>query len=165
MTKMTVLHVEENKLSELPKTMGRLASLKQIYLQNNRLEKLSGGLGKCSKLETINCEDNQITGISKKIADLENLKYLLLANNNLKDLSGLQEKLASRGLRRMTLRGNKLDASLMKLDTDVQEEMKKSGASKISVGGVTESKGDDDFAQKMGNLGGIQEGDEDEDDD
>ena len=136
--------------------------------QNNKLEKLSGGLGKCMKLETINCEDNQITGISKKIADLENLKYLLLANNNLKDLSGLQEKLASRGLRRMTLRGNQLDASLMKLDTDVQDEMKKNGGSKSNeTGGVVESKMGGGFAQKMndGLMGGIQEGDEEDEED
>ena len=77
----------------------------------------------------------------------------------------MQEKLASRGLRRMTLRGNKLDASLMKLDTDVQEEIKKNGGKK-SKDVVVGSKMGSSFGQKMNNnlnLGGIQEGDEDED--
>ena len=86
----------------------------------------------------------------------------------MKDLSGLQEKLASRGLRRMTLRGNQLDASLMKLDTDVQDEMKKNGGSKSNeTGGVVESKMGGGFAQKMndGLMGGIQEGDEEDEED
>ena len=53
----------------------------------------------------------------------------------------------------------------MKLDTDVQDEMKKNGGSKSNeTGGVVESKMGGGFAQKMndGLMGGIQEGDEED---
>ena len=89
------------------------------------------------------------------------MKYLLLANNQLKDLSGLEEKLAGRGLRRMTLQGNQIsDKALMALDTDLQDKARAEG---VAVGsGAYEGKTGGGASSKIEELGGIAEGDEEE---
>ena len=109
-----------------------------MYLRDNKLEKLHSSLGKCTKLETINVEDNCLSKIGKKVVELQNLKYFLLANNKLTKLP-FNPHQTSRGLRRLTLRGNQLDMSTLQLDTDVQEEQKKSGDAAGSKTGTSKS--------------------------
>ena len=133
-----------------------------LYLQNNKLEKLHSSVGKCLKLETINVEDNCLKKIGKKVVQLEKLKYFLLANNQLSELP-FNPHSTSRGLRRLTLRGNMLDMKTLALDTDVQEERRLAGAGASAPASKGEAKFGAGGMSKLEPT--IEEGDEEEDED
>lgn len=103
-----------------PKTFGKMSSLKQLFLNDNKLKKVPGGIGKCEKLETLNLEDNHLTGLPKRIVQIEGLKYLLLANNNLESLP-FNPLTRAKGLRRMTLTGNQLSKEVLALEKMTSE--------------------------------------------
>ena len=94
--------------------------LRQLFLNENKLKKVPGGIGKCEKLETLNLEDNHLTGLPKRIVQIEGLKYLLLANNNLESLP-FNPLTKAKGLRRMTLTGNQLSKEVMALEKMTEE--------------------------------------------
>ena len=101
-------------------TFGKMKSLKQLFLNENKLRKVPGGIGKCEKLETLNLEDNLLKGLPKRIVQIEGLKYLLLANNNLESLP-FNPLTRAKGLRRMTLTGNQLSKEVMALEKMTEE--------------------------------------------
>jgi len=64
---LETLHCEFNNLSELPKTFGKLKSLRKLYMNDNKFTKLHACIGKCPMIEVINAENNSIEKIAKRI--------------------------------------------------------------------------------------------------
>ena len=100
-------------------------------------------------------EDNCIKKIGKKVVQLEKLKYFLLANNQLSELP-FNPHQTSRGLRRLTLKGNQLDLSTLALDTDIQEAKAMAKAKSAGASNVAESK------LGLPSVAAIAEGDEED---
>ena len=70
---------------EIPKEIGKLTNLQELYLNNNQLlGKIPKEIGKLTNLQYLNLYNNQLSGeIPKEIGKLINLKYLVLTNNQL----------------------------------------------------------------------------------
>lgn len=115
LSKLEILHAENNQLAKLPKSLGSLVSLKKVYLQNNKLTKLHASLGRCTKLEVLNVEDNCLEKVAKRIGELPKLKHLLLANNCITELPFNPVERAPQ-LRRLTLSGNNLPTQVLDLE-------------------------------------------------
>ena len=74
--------IRTKTLTTLPDEIGNIASLKKLYLQNNKLISLPSTIGGLSSLEVLNMERNQLTSLPSSVNNLTTLKEFL-ANNNL----------------------------------------------------------------------------------
>lgn len=70
----------------MPKTIGSLANLQSLWLDNNRLIGLPETIGGLVELRTLYLDENQLKAVPKAIGDLTKLKILSLDNNQLKVL-------------------------------------------------------------------------------
>lgn len=74
---------ERNKIYNLPNSIGKAKSLKQITLSNNKLKNLPSSFFSLSTLSYVNLDSNSIVNISNNIRNLKNLKSLHLSENPL----------------------------------------------------------------------------------
>jgi Leucine-rich repeat (LRR) protein len=81
------LHCENNQLTALPDSIGKLVNLKYLYCYNNQLTALPDSIGKLVNLKWLYCYSNQLTVLPDSIGKLVNLKYLYCENNQLTTLS------------------------------------------------------------------------------
>ncbi|XP_050254133.1 receptor-like protein EIX2 [Quercus robur] len=83
------LHLSENQLVHLPKSLGNICTLRELYLWSNHLNgqlvELITNLSGCAKdsLEILELSDNQITGSLPNFAIFPSLKYIYLSMNKL----------------------------------------------------------------------------------
>jgi Leucine-rich repeat (LRR) protein len=80
------LHLEFNKIRDLPDTLCRLRALELLYLGNNLIEELPAQLGNCVKLRVIRLQFNKVKVLPSSIGKCRELETLWLNNNLLKDL-------------------------------------------------------------------------------
>jgi Leucine-rich repeat (LRR) protein len=86
------LYLQEGGVTELPASIGTLTELRVLHVYGDRslghkmLEKISPGIGHCTKLEELLLDQNDLTTLPAEITSLTNLKKLSLADNKLKDL-------------------------------------------------------------------------------
>ncbi|EMN49155.1 leucine rich repeat protein [Leptospira interrogans str. L1207] len=69
---------EENPLKTLPKEIGNLQNLKELYLSRNQLTKLPQEIKNLESLLEIYLYDNQFTTLPKEIGNLKNLRNLVI---------------------------------------------------------------------------------------
>lgn len=74
---------------ETVKEVGRLKSLKNLFLYNNQITSLEG-IEELTTLEMLYVQDNQISSI-QQIENLINLKELYINGNKIENLNGLTE--------------------------------------------------------------------------
>ena len=86
------------QLKELPREIGNLVNLQELYLSDNQLTEIPKEIGNLSKLQILSLTYNGFTQIPKEIGNLFNLRILGLYKNKLKvipkeigNLSNLQE--------------------------------------------------------------------------
>jgi Leucine-rich repeat (LRR) protein len=79
----TILYCENNQLTALPESIGKLVNLKRLYCENNQLTALPESIGKLVNLEWLYCENNQLTALPESIGKLVNLEWLYCGNNKL----------------------------------------------------------------------------------
>ncbi len=75
-----------NNLTKLPKGIGNLAELTDIYLQFNSLSELPAEIGNLRKLKTLKLGGNNLSFLPKNIGNLKELEILTIWNNQLKEL-------------------------------------------------------------------------------
>jgi leucine-rich repeat protein SHOC2 len=80
------LHLEFNKIRDLPKTLCSLIKLEKLYLGNNSIEKLPKNIGDCKNLKILRLQFNKIKHLPNSIGKCSFLDTLWLNNNNLTDL-------------------------------------------------------------------------------
>lgn len=82
-SKLTSLHLTDNELSTFPEELFELSSLKQLYLDYNRLTgRLPKGIAALSNLQELFLFNNMLTGqIPSEIGQLSNLRFLVLSEN------------------------------------------------------------------------------------
>jgi Leucine rich repeat len=83
-----ILNSTNNKLTQLPTTIGSLTNLKKLYLHTNKLTQLPSTIGSLTNLQSLNLDNNQLTQLPSTIGSLINLECLYLDNNylNIQDI-------------------------------------------------------------------------------
>ena len=79
------LHLEFNKIRDLPNTLSKLRCLEELYLGNNMIEKLPKDIGGCLKLRVLRLQFNKLKYLPKSIGNCRNLEVLWLNNNFIRD--------------------------------------------------------------------------------
>ena len=82
----------KNQISHLPKTIGNLSHLKELYLNYNNLASIPEEIGDLKRLNTLGLFYNKLTRLPKEIGNLEELTWLYLGGNQ---FSSLPEELSA----------------------------------------------------------------------
>lgn len=80
-----MLHLEHNRIEELPENLGLLKTLMRINLSTNGLRKLPKSMATMKQLQRINCAYNLLTSIPSEFGFLKTLKEFNLRSNNLEE--------------------------------------------------------------------------------
>jgi internalin A len=104
--KTTVLDLNGNQLTELPKEIGELKNLTLLNLRENQLTELPKKIAQLKSLAWLGLSSNQLTTLPKEIGELKNLTWLDLGGNQLTELPKEIGELKS--LTRLDLSSNQL---------------------------------------------------------
>ncbi len=75
--------VFENKLTELPDSIGNLTNLTELYCYENQLTELPDSISNLINLTELCCSSNQLTELPDSMGNLTNLAMLICSNNKL----------------------------------------------------------------------------------
>ena len=75
------LYLNDNQLTALPESIGRLRSLWQLFVHNNQLRTLPTALGQLRSLWELDVHNNQLTSLPKAVSKLSSLRRLDLTGN------------------------------------------------------------------------------------
>ena len=99
LAELQVLHLESNKLRELPRSVGHLSKMVRLHLSQNQLTSVPETLGMLDRLEILEICDNRIGTISARVSTgLVRLKTLDARRNRLQELPLLAESTEIREL-------------------------------------------------------------------
>ena len=101
------LHLYENKLVEIPDSIGALTQLKGLYLHKNCLVRLPASIGALTKLEELSLGDNALEELPP-LGNLKRLQLLEVEDNKLTTLPASLCTLST--LRTLNLENNQLTA-------------------------------------------------------
>ncbi|KAK6055260.1 leucine Rich repeat-containing domain protein [Cooperia oncophora] len=85
-TVLKQLHLSENALTELPHEIGMLKNLEILQVQSNKLSSLPDSLVGCTSLKTLNISANSFTQFPVVACHLMSLETLNLAQNTITEL-------------------------------------------------------------------------------
>eukprot|EP00729_Bicosta_minor_P005073 gene5073-5836_t len=106
LSKLSILQLQGNGLTTVPKKLGDLAALTQLTLHNNRLTTVPKELGDLAALTLLRLDNNRLTTVPKELGDLAALTELRLDNNRLTTVPKELGDLAA--LTRLHLQNNQL---------------------------------------------------------
>ncbi|NET39396.1 MAG: TIR domain-containing protein, partial [Cyanothece sp. SIO1E1] len=104
LSKLTVLSLSQNQLTEVPKELGQLSKLTELYLSQNQLTEVPKELGQLSKLTGLYLSQKQLTEVPKFIGQLTKLQIIDLNDNRLTTLPNFLGQLPD--LQALLLHGN-----------------------------------------------------------
>lgn len=80
------LYLDTNKIEKISKKINRLQTLKELSLSNNQIESLPKNLGKLGNLTSLDLSFNKLQNIPAELGNLQKLTWLNLSYNQLKSL-------------------------------------------------------------------------------
>jgi Leucine-rich repeat (LRR) protein len=86
LTNLVSLNIDENKLTELPDSIGNLTNLTNLSIYMNQLTSLPDSIGNLTNLTRLWLYDNELTSLPDSIGNLTNLGYLHISCNRLTSL-------------------------------------------------------------------------------
>ncbi|KAG9344206.1 hypothetical protein JZ751_010875, partial [Albula glossodonta] len=81
--RLSILKVDQNRLVQLPESIGNCESLTELVLTENQLQILPRSIGKLKKLSNFNCDRNRLTSLPKEIGGCSSLNVLCVRENRL----------------------------------------------------------------------------------
>lgn len=81
--RLRVLNLSENRLAQLPASVGCLTTLERLDLSGNSLERLPDELTQCAALRELRCDHNYLTALPTRMRMLQRLERLHVAFNRL----------------------------------------------------------------------------------
>ncbi|HXD34221.1 MAG TPA: COR domain-containing protein [Pyrinomonadaceae bacterium] len=106
LTQLRHLYLFTNQLRELPEFLGQLTQLQGLYLSGNQLRELPEWLGQLTQLQSLYLSRNQLTKLPESRSQLEQLQLLRLDGNQLTELPEWLGQLTQ--LQSLSLSGNQL---------------------------------------------------------
>ena len=108
LTRLRYLNVSDNQLARLPESIGDLASLIELRASGNHLLSLPESVGRLASLRELHVANNDIVEIPKSIGSLSELRKLNLESNK---LTRLPETIGNLDhLFELNVRGNRINA-------------------------------------------------------
>ncbi|XP_028995791.1 leucine-rich repeat-containing protein 57 [Betta splendens] len=87
---LRTVDLSDNKIEDLPATVGNFLQLKSLMLNSNKLTSIPPEIGKLKKLETLGLNGNRIHQLPATLGHLKALRTLSLAGNQISEFpSGL----------------------------------------------------------------------------
>ncbi|KAG8536770.1 hypothetical protein GDO81_025710 [Engystomops pustulosus] len=86
LTQLERLDLGNNEFSELPEGVEQIQNLKELWIDNNSLQTMSGSIGKLKQLIYLDMSKNRIESIDMEVSGCESLEDLLLSSNLLQHL-------------------------------------------------------------------------------
>lgn len=83
---LTDLHVDHNRLRDLPDGIGQLKSLKKLVARENYIRVLPNSLGNLAKLEILDLGDNELDELPESTSALSSLELLVIQSNRFEKL-------------------------------------------------------------------------------
>ena len=83
LTKLEMLFLVRNKLTEIPAEIGDLRELRELSMNNNQLVGLPTSIQRLTKLEELDLRENKLTELTAEIGDLRELRGLWVSHNPL----------------------------------------------------------------------------------
>jgi hypothetical protein len=80
------LFLAHNQLQELPPALGELEQLEHLDLSSNRLQALPASIGRLQRLVRLDLRGNQLSQLPAEVGQLRSLRYLDLSDNPLQSL-------------------------------------------------------------------------------
>ena len=103
-----VLYLQNNKLKQLPSSIGSLKNLQTLNLSHNSLKDLSAVISGCVNLRTLDLRNNpKLKQIPKEIAHLKCLETLLLDEEHITFPDPQTAKQGTEAIMRLLCKGNK----------------------------------------------------------
>ena len=106
-TRLRYLNLGDNSLRELPKSIGALARLEELRLENIGLEALPDFLTKLTTLDELTVRNNRLASLPDSFEKLRNLSQLDLRGNRFTRIPDVLRTLKK--LRKLDLRWNNLE--------------------------------------------------------
>ena len=75
------LYLNNNQIIEIPKEIGNLRNLQQLWIGQNQIKEIPKEIGKLKKLRLIDFQNNKIEIVPKELADIPKLQNLNLSFN------------------------------------------------------------------------------------
>ena len=92
LSKLSVLSLEQNRLTEIPKCIFSLTELRELNLSYNRIEKIPKEIGKLEKLRVLNLFANRLSAVPPEVCGMKSLVELDLDCNDIVEVpAGLRE--------------------------------------------------------------------------
>ncbi|KAL6752608.1 hypothetical protein V8C86DRAFT_2752114 [Haematococcus lacustris] len=89
-----VLDASNNRLKELPASLGMLTSLQRLVLSSNALSSFPGGIAAAlSSLKILNLDHNQLQVLPAELCQLAKLEKLYASHNSLRELPSMLDQL------------------------------------------------------------------------
>ena len=90
---LSVLSLEQNKLTVFPECLAALTALKELDLSYNEIEAIPESVGKLKSLQKLNMFANRLTGVPAAVCEMESLVELDLDCNDIRDVPpGLRQR-------------------------------------------------------------------------
>ncbi|HSX89857.1 MAG TPA: NEL-type E3 ubiquitin ligase domain-containing protein, partial [Pseudomonas sp.] len=86
MPNLSLINLSNNRLSELPESIGRLVALTEIKAEGNRLESLPASIGRLANLVELDVSTNHITRLPDTLGGMRSLATLDVSTNPIGDL-------------------------------------------------------------------------------
>ena len=67
MTSLSILKLDQNRIEEIPESIGGCQQMTELMLQENCLQQLPGSIGKLKHLTSLNVDRNQLQFIPKEV--------------------------------------------------------------------------------------------------
>ena len=105
--------LNNNKINNIPDDIGNLVNLKRFYISNNNIEEIPESFGKLESLTIAALDGNKIKKIPESISGCVKLDTLHLQNNR---LESLPDVFTSLNLKELLIYRNRLNRLLDSLD-------------------------------------------------
>lgn len=83
---LKILNLTKNSLTSLPKELGKIRTLEELYLAGNKLQSLPKELGNLTSLRRFFINHNGLTSVPKELGKLSSLEVFSLGPNPLKSI-------------------------------------------------------------------------------
>uniref|UniRef100_A0AAZ3PK56 Leucine rich repeat containing 1 n=1 Tax=Oncorhynchus tshawytscha TaxID=74940 RepID=A0AAZ3PK56_ONCTS len=81
--RLSILKADQNRLAQLPESIGNCESLTELMLTENQLQVVPRSIGKLKRLSNFNCDRNRLASLPKEIGGCSSLNVFCVRENRL----------------------------------------------------------------------------------